>query len=74
VSTLHTAVQAINDTNFGQVYVDKIGPEQLQGLRPGYRNSGMGDDATARYEEHLGRKTMYVVPYEDFRASAEIHL
>ena len=71
------AVQAIDDTNFGQVYVDTIGPEQLKGLRPGYRNSGMGDDAAYRYEEHLGRKTiMYVVPVhdEDFRASAEIHL
>jgi hypothetical protein len=29
VSTLHMAVQANDDTKFGQFYVDKIGSEQL---------------------------------------------
>ncbi len=68
------AVRAIDDTNFGQVYVDKIGLEQLQCFRTGYRLSGMGgDDPPYSYEKHLGRKTVYL-SYEDFGAPAEIHL
>jgi lactaldehyde dehydrogenase / glycolaldehyde dehydrogenase len=67
-------VRAIDDTNFGQVYADKIAPEQLQSFRTGYGLSGMsGDDAPYGYQKHLGRKTVYL-PYEDFGAPAEIHL
>ncbi len=65
---LHKAVQAIEDANFGQVYVDKIGPEQLRGFRSGgYRLSGMSGDAPYRYEKHLDHKTVYL-PYADFPA------
>jgi lactaldehyde dehydrogenase / glycolaldehyde dehydrogenase len=68
------SVRAIDDTNFGQVYADKIGPEQLQSFHTGYRLSGMsGEDAPYGYQKHLGRKTVYL-PYEYHGASAEIHL
>src|SRR5918998_5982585 len=34
---LNRALRAIDDIDFGEVYVNKIGPEQLQGFHTGYR-------------------------------------
>ena len=52
------AVQAIN---FGEVYINKIGPEQLQGFHTGYRLSGQGgDDGRHGFDHYFRKKTVYV--------------
>jgi lactaldehyde dehydrogenase/glycolaldehyde dehydrogenase len=58
---LNRAMRAIDDIDFGEVYVNKIGPEQLQGFHTGYRLSGMGgDDGQYGYERYFRRKTVYL--------------
>jgi lactaldehyde dehydrogenase/glycolaldehyde dehydrogenase len=55
------AMRAAEEIEFGEVYVNKIGPEQVQGFHTGYRNSGMGgDDGPYGYERYLRRKTVYL--------------
>ncbi len=55
------AMRAVDDIDFGEVYVNKIGPEQLQGFHTGYRLSGMGgDDGPYGYERYFRRKTVYL--------------
>ncbi|MDQ4127309.1 MAG: aldehyde dehydrogenase [Actinomycetota bacterium] len=55
------AMRAIDDIDFGEVYINKIGPEQLQGFHTGYRLSGMGgDDGPYGYERYFRRKTVYL--------------
>ncbi len=72
-SDLHRAMRAIDDIDFGEIYVNKIGPEQLQGFHTGYRLSGMGgDDGPYGYERDLRRKTVYL-HYEGFGTPAELH-
>jgi lactaldehyde dehydrogenase/glycolaldehyde dehydrogenase len=72
-SNLHKAMRAIEDIDFGEIYVNKIGPEQLQGFHTGYRLSGMGgDDGPYGYERYLRRKTVYL-HYDEFGTSAELH-
>jgi lactaldehyde dehydrogenase/glycolaldehyde dehydrogenase len=72
-SDLHRAMRAIDDIDFGEIYVNKIGPEQLQGFHTGYRLSGMGgDDGPYGYERYLRRKTVYL-HYEGFGTPAELH-
>ena len=71
-SNLHKAMRAIEDIDFGEIYVNKIGPEQLQGFHTGYRLSGMGgDDGPYGYERYLRRKTVYL-HYDGFGAPAEL--
>jgi lactaldehyde dehydrogenase/glycolaldehyde dehydrogenase len=58
---LNRAMRAIDDIDFGEIYVNKIGPEQLQGFHTGYRLSGMGgDDGQYGYERYFRRKTVYL--------------
>lgn len=58
---LNRAMRAIDDIDFGEVYINKIGPEQLQGFHTGYRLSGMGgDDGQYGYERYFRRKTVYL--------------
>jgi lactaldehyde dehydrogenase / glycolaldehyde dehydrogenase len=72
-SNLHRAMRAIDDIDFGEIYINKIGPEQLQGFHTGYRLSGMGgDDGPYGYERYLRRKTVYL-HYEGFGTPAELH-
>jgi lactaldehyde dehydrogenase/glycolaldehyde dehydrogenase len=60
-SDLHRAMRAVDDIDFGEVYINKIGPEQLQGFHQGYRLSGMGgDDGQYGYERYFHRKTVYL--------------
>ncbi len=52
------AVQAIRS---GEVYINRIGPEQFQGFHTGYGLSGMGgDDGPHGYEHYFRKKTVYV--------------
>jgi lactaldehyde dehydrogenase/glycolaldehyde dehydrogenase len=72
-SNLHNAMRAIEDIDFGEIYVNKVGPEQLQGFHTGYRLSGMGgDDGPYGYERYLRRKTVYL-HYGEFGTRAELH-
>jgi len=72
-SNLHKAMRAIDEINFGEVYVNKIGPEQLQGFHTGYRLSGLGgDDGPYGYERYQRRKTVYL-HYAGFGTPAEHH-
>jgi lactaldehyde dehydrogenase/glycolaldehyde dehydrogenase len=65
-SDLRKAMRAIDDIDFGEVYINKIGPEQLQGFHQGYRLSGMGgDDGQYGYERYFHRKTVYLRYGED---------
>jgi lactaldehyde dehydrogenase/glycolaldehyde dehydrogenase len=57
----HRAMRAADEIDFGEVYVNKVGPEQLQGFHTGYRLSGMGgDDGPYGYDRYLRRKTVYL--------------
>jgi lactaldehyde dehydrogenase / glycolaldehyde dehydrogenase len=72
-SNLHGARRATDDIDFGEIYVNKIGPEQLQGFHTGYRRSGMGgDDGPYGYERYLRRKTVYL-HYDGFGTPAELY-
>src|SRR5918998_223866 len=72
-SDLHRAMRAVDDIDFGEVYINKIGPEQLQGFHQGYRLSGMGgDDGPYGYERYLRKKTVYL-HYDGFGTPAELH-
>ena len=58
---LRRAMRAVDEIDFGEVYVNKIGPEQVQGFHTGYRQSGIGgDDGPYGYERYLRRKTVYM--------------
>jgi lactaldehyde dehydrogenase/glycolaldehyde dehydrogenase len=60
-SNLHRAMRAIDEIDFGEVYINKIGPEQVQGFHTGYRLSGLGgDDGPYGYERYLRKKTVYL--------------
>lgn len=60
-SNLHKAMRAMDDIDYGEVYINKIGPEQVQGFHTGYRLSGLGgDDGPYGYERYLRRKTVYL--------------
>ncbi|MGB6161901.1 MAG: aldehyde dehydrogenase family protein [Pseudonocardiaceae bacterium] len=46
--------------NFGELYINKTGPEQLNGYHTGYRLSGiLGDDGTHGLEKYSRRRTTY---------------
>jgi lactaldehyde dehydrogenase/glycolaldehyde dehydrogenase len=58
---LGRAMRAIDELESGEVYINKIGPEQLQGFHTGYKHSGMGgDDGPYGYERYFRRKTVYL--------------
>lgn len=58
VKRMMRAVQAVN---FGEVYINKIGPEQFQGFHTGYRHSGMGgDDGRHGFDHYFRKKTVYL--------------
>ncbi len=54
-------MKAIRDIDFGELYVNRIGPESLQGFHVGYRQSGVGgDDGVHGLEIYLKKKTVYM--------------
>jgi lactaldehyde dehydrogenase/glycolaldehyde dehydrogenase len=58
---LDRAMRAVDDIEAGEVYINKIGPEQLQGFHTGFGLSGMGgDDGVYGYERYSRRKTIYL--------------
>ncbi|RVT84334.1 aldehyde dehydrogenase [Rhodobacteraceae bacterium CCMM004] len=53
-------MRAVQDVRFGEVYINRVGPEALQGYHTGYRNSGPGgDDGIHGLDAYLRKKTVY---------------
>jgi lactaldehyde dehydrogenase / glycolaldehyde dehydrogenase len=58
---LKKAMRAVQAVRFGEVYINKIGPEQFQGFHTGYGLSGLGgDDGHHGFEHYLRKKTVYL--------------
>jgi lactaldehyde dehydrogenase/glycolaldehyde dehydrogenase len=58
---LRRAMRAVRMVKSGEVYINKIGPEQLQGFHAGYGLSGLGgDDGVHGYEHYSRKKTVYL--------------
>jgi lactaldehyde dehydrogenase/glycolaldehyde dehydrogenase len=56
-----TIMRAVTDVGFGEVYVNRVGPESLQGFHVGYGESGLGgDDGAHGLEAYLRKKTVYL--------------
>jgi lactaldehyde dehydrogenase/glycolaldehyde dehydrogenase len=57
-------MRAINELEFGEVYVNRVGPEAINGYHTGYRLSGIGgDDGRYGFETYMRKKTVYLSPY-----------
>jgi acyl-CoA reductase-like NAD-dependent aldehyde dehydrogenase len=54
-------LKAMNRIKFGESYINQVGPEQLQGVHAGFRQSGLGGEGS-RYglEGYTQLKTCYV--------------
>ncbi|TPL64480.1 aldehyde dehydrogenase [Mesorhizobium sp. B2-4-1] len=58
---LGRVMKAVNEVSFGEIYVNRIGPEMLQGFHVGFRESGLGgDDGVHGLESYMRKKTVYV--------------
>ena len=58
---IRTAMQATDDLSFGEVYVNRVGPEEVAGFHTGWKMSGLGgDDGHHGLERYTQRKTVYV--------------
>ena len=58
---LRTAMRATDDLEFGEVYVNEVGPEQFQAFHSGWKLSGLGgDDGRHGYDRYVRRKTVYL--------------
>jgi lactaldehyde dehydrogenase/glycolaldehyde dehydrogenase len=56
-----TIMRAVTDVGFGEVYINRVGPESLQGFHGGYGDSGLGgDDGAHGLETYLRKKTVYL--------------
>ncbi len=58
---LKRMMRAVQAVRFGEIYVNKIGPEQQQGFHTGYGLSGIGgDDGHHGFDHYFRKKTVYV--------------
>jgi lactaldehyde dehydrogenase / glycolaldehyde dehydrogenase len=58
---LRTAMRASDDLEFGEVYINEVGPEQFQAFHSGWKLSGLGgDDGRHGYDRYVRRKTVYL--------------
>ena len=63
-------MRSMRDVDFGELYINRVGPESLQGFHIGYRNSGLGgDDGIHGLDAYLKKKTCYL-NYGDVPATA----
>ncbi len=54
-------MRAIRDVDFGEIYVNRSGPEAFHAFHSGYRRSGIGgDDGRHGLEQYLRKKTVYL--------------
>ncbi len=67
---LKRMMRAVRAIRSGEVYINKIGPEQFQGFHTGYGLSGMGgDDGPHGFDHYFRKKTVYVNYGEQATAS-----
>lgn len=60
-NNLHTTMTLIDELNCGEVYVNNVGPEQVQGYHSGTGLSGYGgDDGVHGLDRYLRRKSVYL--------------
>jgi lactaldehyde dehydrogenase/glycolaldehyde dehydrogenase len=53
-------MQAVDDVRFGEIYINRIGPEAVQAFHIGYRQSGIGgDDGRHGLDLYLQPQTVY---------------
>jgi lactaldehyde dehydrogenase / glycolaldehyde dehydrogenase len=58
---IRTAMSATDDLEFGEVYVNRIGPEEVQGFHTGWKLSGLGgDDGQHGFDRYTRRKSVYL--------------
>jgi lactaldehyde dehydrogenase/glycolaldehyde dehydrogenase len=58
---MNIIMRAVNEVGFGELYVNRIGPECLQAFHIGYKESGLhGDDGAHGLEAYLRKKTVYL--------------
>ncbi|WP_282847802.1 aldehyde dehydrogenase family protein [Microbacterium oxydans] len=54
-------MQATDELSFGEVYINRVGPEEVSGFRTGWKMSGLGgDDGHYGLERYTQRKTVYI--------------
>lgn len=60
-SDLSTAMRAARELSFGEVYINRVGPEEVNGFHTGYRESGLGgDDGAHGLDGYFRKQTVYV--------------
>lgn len=60
-SDLKLAMRAVDEVHAGEVYINRVGPEQVQGFHGGYGLSGLGgDDGEHGFDRYHRRKTVYL--------------
>ena len=60
-SDLRSAMRASRDLSFGEVYINRPGPEELNGFHAGFRESGLGgDDGAHGLDGYFRKQTVYV--------------
>ncbi len=60
-SDFNTAMNATRDLEYGEVYVNRIGPEEVQGFHTGWKESGMGgEDGEHGYRRYVRSRTTYL--------------
>jgi lactaldehyde dehydrogenase/glycolaldehyde dehydrogenase len=58
---MRTIMRAVNEVEFGEVYINRVGPEAVQGFHTGYGDSGPGgDDGIHGLDKFLAKKTVYL--------------
>jgi lactaldehyde dehydrogenase/glycolaldehyde dehydrogenase len=58
---MRAIMQAVNEISYGEVYINRVGPESIQGFHGGYGDSGIGgDDGAHGLEAYLRKKTVYL--------------
>ncbi|WP_294912262.1 aldehyde dehydrogenase family protein [Tatumella sp. UBA2305] len=60
-SSLSTAFQISDQLEYGEVYINRFGPEEINGFHAGWKLSGLGgDDGEYGYQLYIKRKTVYI--------------
>jgi lactaldehyde dehydrogenase/glycolaldehyde dehydrogenase len=58
---MRAIMQTVNEITYGEVYINRVGPESIQGFHGGYGDSGIGgDDGAHGLETYLRKKTVYL--------------
>ncbi|GAA5005061.1 aldehyde dehydrogenase family protein [Actinopolymorpha pittospori] len=60
-SDLSVAMAASRDLSFGEVYINRIGPEEVNGFHAGFHESGLGgDDGAHGLDGYFRKQTVYM--------------